>query len=123
MLSVLLSTKRRREQGLRAGLARLAAEDGALAARQRTVRERRRVVQSAWREAGARSGCFDAAGLEQLRGGLARMHRECQALQRQWDSLGAERLALARTRDEQESLLRTILRAQEKLLLLQESME
>lgn len=122
MLNLLMDAKRRREQGLRAGLARLATEDDGLAAREVALQARRSIVLDEWRALGACSGYYDQRALERLRSAIARLSNEEQTLRRQLDALAAERTQLAQTRAEQEGLLRKILRTQEKLLMIQENL-
>lgn len=122
MLSELLAIKRRRERGLRTGLARLADDELRLCHRQEGLQTRRENLHTDWRILAAESGCFDQRGLEALRASLAKLQGEDQALQHQQGALVVERTQLAQARAEQEALLRRNLREQEKLTLLLENL-
>lgn len=121
MLADLLDIKRRRERGQRALLVRLAEEDRRLESRQRALQARRLAVRADWRALTARRGSFDPDALARLRAAQGALDAEDHALRQQLDALLSERTQLAQTRAEQEGLLRTILRSQEKLISLQES--
>ncbi|QAU24334.1 type III secretion protein [Dyella sp. M7H15-1] len=121
MLMRLLEIKRRREQGLRAQLARLDREKDELMTRLEQVKAKRVALYEQWRELSARQGQFSQSELGKLRIALSKTEVENKRLQQQVADIDTEKDRLAQCRTEQEGILRKNLREQEKLAYMVES--
>ncbi|WP_175007305.1 type III secretion protein [Burkholderia lata] len=122
MLKQLLAIKRRREGGLRAGLAWLADDDRQLCSKQEALQMRRDVLHAEWRALAAQSGCVDRRSFSTLRANLAKFEAEDQALRHQKVALTTKRTQLAQALAEKEAHLHRNLREQEKFSLILENL-
>lgn len=120
MLSELLEVKRRRERGLRSSMALIANELQALTHRQQMLLERRVDLRNEWHELSLVNGLHTQGGLVKLRARLAHLEDDDKRITADLETLIAEQNRLSLLQAEQERLLRTILREQEKLQLLKD---
>ncbi len=121
-ISQLLEIKRRREQGIRREIARTSDEMHTCSERLKNLQARQVEARAQWQEAIKQAGVLNVRGLSTLRAQLSRFESEDKRLYAELDNVKQEQSRLHQRQEEQELQLRLILREQEKLKLIEDSL-